>query len=350
MALTAMLRIAIDNGMFSNFPGGLTAKNPGQKQASNELIAGPGQFVGVDLQGVDDIRKAVMALPYQDIKQGFLALIEKVREVTQRVGGTADLPVQEGRADIPVGTILALIEQATKVESAVHKGMHTSTAEEFEIFIELFREDPEALYRHQRKAKKKGGTSTWDENKVLQALNDYDLVPRSDPNTPSHIHRVMKVVAMLQMAQSAPPGTFNTQEVYRAALEVLGYKDTAKYLAAPPPPGSPPPPPSPEQITAQAKMLEATTRAQTSQGTLQLKDKELGIKSAALGAEQQQADTKLASELVIHSHDAEKDRQDTALKTASHGLDLRNHALDASKAAHDAAMDVASINQPTATP
>jgi hypothetical protein len=60
-----------------------------------------------------------MPLPYQDIKQGFLLLIDKVREVTKQIGGTADMPLAEGRADTPVGTILALIEQATKIESAV---------------------------------------------------------------------------------------------------------------------------------------------------------------------------------------------------------------------------------------
>src|SRR5215831_2114169 len=90
MALTAMLRISIDNGMFSNFPGGIALKDPSAKQSDNEKIAGPGQFVAIDGQGLDDIRRVVMALPYQDIKQGFMMMMDKVREVCQRVGGTAD--------------------------------------------------------------------------------------------------------------------------------------------------------------------------------------------------------------------------------------------------------------------
>jgi hypothetical protein len=381
MALTAMLRISIDNGMFSNFPGGVMPKNPAQKQATNEMIAGPGQFVGVDMQGLDDIRKVVMGLPYQDIKQGFLLLMDKVREVCTRVGGTADLPVAEGRADIPVGTILALIEQATKVESAVHKGLHSAFSEEHELMMDLFREDPEALYRYQKKVKKKGGVSTWNEAKVLQALNDYDLVPRSDPNTPSHIHRVMKVVAMLQMAQSAPPGTFDIRAVYRAALEVLGYKDGGGFLLPPPNPAAPPPP-SPEMIEANAKMLDAQTKSNTAMGNLQVKQQEVGMKGAAMQNEQQVADTNLAKELVIHQADAAKDqrvetrdaarqareearadatavakaqtdrtraeteRTKVGLSVAAHHLNLRSHALDAATAAHDAAMDVHGINNP----
>jgi hypothetical protein len=340
MALTAMLRIAIDNGMFSNFPGGLTLKQTGSKQASNELVAGPGQFPAIDGQGLDDIRKVVMAMPYQDIKQGFLALMTATREVTQRLGSTGDTMVGEGRADIPVGTILALIEQASKVESAVHKGMHSSTAEEFELLIELFRQDPEALYRHQRKKKAKGGISTWNEEKVLQALNDYDLVPRSDPNTPSQIHRVMKAVALLQMAQGAPPGTFNTREVYQNAINILGYKDTAKFMAPPPDPNALPAPPNSQEIMARAKLIDSQAKQSKVQADAQKSDKELQLKAAQIGADKDVADTNLAKELVIHSHDADMDKQKLGVAQAAHGLNLRSHALDAGKAAHDAAMDV----------
>jgi hypothetical protein len=361
MALTAMLRIAIDNGMFSNFPGGLAAKLPGQKQGSNELIAGPGQYVGIDMQGLDDIRKVVMQMPYTDIKQGFLVLIEKVREFVKSVGGSADLPVGEGRADIPVGTILAMIEQATKVESAVHKGMHRATAEEFELIIDLLREDPAALFRYQKKAKRRGGTSTWDEAKVLQALNDYDLVPRSDPNTPSHLHRIMKAAALWQMAQSAP-GVFNLVQIATQILEILGFKDTQKYLA---PPQTAPAQPSPEQITANAKMIEAQTKQGEAQTKAASSSLDPQIKLAEIQASQDVANTNLAKELVIHGSDqanAQADRDlkkqnlglqamkthaDLGLKGEAHRLNLRSHALDAASAAHDAAMDVAGgINKP----
>lgn len=357
MALTAMLRIAIDNGMFSNFPGGLTLKQAGSKQATNEYIAGPGQFPAIDGAGVDDIRKVVMNLPYQDIKQGFLALIDATRKVTKDVGGTADMPVSEGRADIPVGTILAMIEQATKVESAVHKGMHSSTSEELELMVECFREDPEALYRHQRKAKKKGGTSTWNEALVLQALNDYDLVPRSDPNTPSHLHRVMKAVALLQMAQQDPNG-FNRQAIYRKVLDIMGYKNADEFLA---PPQTAPAPPSPQEIAANAKMLDAQTKQAKVMADAKSQSDGNQLKLAEIQGDQNVANTNLAKELVIHAHDSAMDKakfgldqakahSDAGLAAAEHGLNLRSHATDAAVAAHEAAMDVHAANQPQETP
>ena len=43
-----------------------------------------------------------------------------------RIGGTSEQQVGEGRADAPVGTTLAMIEQAAKVLNAVHKRMHAA--------------------------------------------------------------------------------------------------------------------------------------------------------------------------------------------------------------------------------
>jgi hypothetical protein len=352
MALTAMLRISIDNGMFSNFPGGVSAKSTAGKQSENEKIAGPGQFLQVDLNGLDDIRKVVMAMPYQDIKQGFLAIMDKVREVCQKVGGTADMPVGEGRADIPVGTILALIEQATKVESAVHKGMHSSTAIELELLVDLFREDPEALYRHLTKARRRGLQSTWNEQLVLQALNDYDLVPKSDPNTPSHLHRIMKVVALLQLL-AQDPGGWNKEEIYREALRVLGIKQPEKFLA---PPQTGPAPPNPQEITANAKMIAAQTDANTKPALAQAKLADTAMKKQQMQSDENVANTGLAKELVIHGSNQRDQQFDRSNKQAKmgldvqkHGLDLKKHALDATVAAHDANMDVAEFNKPEPT-
>jgi hypothetical protein len=354
LALTAMLRIAIDNGMFANFPGGLMAKKFGAEQTTNNINPGPGQFAMVDLAGLDDINKAVMKLPYSDVTGGLLNLINMVREFAQRVAGTADLPVGEGKADIPVGTILAMIEQSSKVESAVHKGMHTAQAEEFEIMLDLLREDPGALFRHLKKKKKnRFSSSGWNEDAALRALNDYDLIPKSDPNTPSRIHRIMKVVALLNLVQQNP-GAFDLNAVMTEAMLTLGYTNPQQFLKDP---NLPPPPPSPDEIAAQAKMITAQTGQSKALSDAQLKQGDQQVKAADQKNEQDLADKKLAAELVIHSADREKIAAETAARTADtrlaqrkqvheenlaqaeHGLNLRSHALDAATAAHEAAVD-----------
>lgn len=386
LAITAMLRIAIDNGMFANFPGGLMAKKQGADQTTNNLNPGPGQFAMVDIGGLDDIAKSVMKLPYSDVTNGLLQLITMVREFAQRVAGTADIPVGEGKADIPVGTIMAMIEQSTKVESAVHKGMHVSQAEEFEILVELLREDPGALFRDKKnKTRNRYSNSDWDVPLALKALNAWNLVPRSDPNTPSHIHRIMKTVALIQVVQQNP-GAFDMNAVMEEVLSVMGYHNPMKFLKDP---NTPPPPPSPEQITAQAKQQDAQTKQQKMLMDAQSQQADTQVKQAEMANEQKIEDTRLARELVIHAHDqntaqaeaataqakmghermkmrheaaktqidaakaAHEQRMDVAnhgLAQAEHGLKLREHAVDAAQAAHQAAIDTVEALKPEPTP
>jgi hypothetical protein len=81
--------------------------------------------------------------------------------------------------------------------SAAHKGMHQAQAEELQMLVDLFRDHPEDFWQQNKKC-----TGFWDEAKFRAALENCSLVPRSDPNTPSHIHRVAKALALVQMLNS----------------------------------------------------------------------------------------------------------------------------------------------------
>src|SRR5215467_10836668 len=118
--------------------------------------------------------------------------------------------VGEGRQDVPVGTTLAMIDQATKVLDSDHKGMHIAQAEEFDLLRELFKEDPEALMC----AIPASATFEWEREDVIRALNDCNLSPQADPNTPSHTIRVMKAVALVQLVQ-LNPAMFDLHAVVR---------------------------------------------------------------------------------------------------------------------------------------
>ena len=74
-----------------------------------------------------------------------MSLIQYLAETAMRIGGAADVQVGEGRADAPVGTTIALIEQATKPMDAVHKGLVSSQGEELKLLVDLLREDPDSI-------------------------------------------------------------------------------------------------------------------------------------------------------------------------------------------------------------
>jgi hypothetical protein len=232
-ALTALTREAIDAAMFGNFPGALIAKD-NARQMTNEMRVAPGAAYPIETNG-KPINQVVMPLPYKEAGPGHMALIQQLRDVSQRLGGTADTPVGEGKQDAPVGTTLALIEQATKIEGAVHKALHAAQAEEFKLLCELFRDDPEALWRgNKRPALAK------DVELFMAALDRCDIVPKADPNVPSHMHRVMKAQAVVQLAMNAPD-MFNKQAVLSYALEMMDVDNPAELMAGPQPVAGPPP-------------------------------------------------------------------------------------------------------------
>jgi hypothetical protein len=165
------------------------------------------------------------------------------------------MAVGEGRADAPVGTTLALIDQATKILNSVHKRMHTAQAEEFQLLLECFKENPESFWQRNRKP-----AYPWDEQTFMKAIEDYDLVPQADPNTASQTQRVMKVMALKQLAQSNP-GLYDPIAVDIAALQAIGWNNPEQFMAPMSAQGKIPPEMQQAIAEIQIKNKDADTRA-----------------------------------------------------------------------------------------
>lgn len=258
-AITAAWRELLDAGMYSNFPGFLMA-DTGARQNTNIFRVPPGGGALVKTGGLP-ISQAIMPLPYQPPSQALMALVSDMAQTGMRIGGTSEQQVGEGRADAPVGTTLAMIEQAVKVMNAVHKRLHASQAEEFKLLVECFKENPESFWQRKCKSQTK-----WDEKTFIDAINNCELVPQADPNTASHSQRVMKIMALKQL-QAANPSMYNPIAIDMAALQAIGYSNPQQFLA--PPQAQQSPPPELQQMMAkmqnekeatQAKILEAQAR------------------------------------------------------------------------------------------
>ncbi len=325
IALTAAEREMLDTGMFANFPGYVYLKQLG-RQLTNEFRIPPGGGVGLDVPS-GRIGDGIMPLPYKDVSGGLMALWDKLKADAQRLGGTADLPIGEGVQNTPVGTILAVIEQATKVESAVHKGLHHAQSEEFQLLKERFEEDPEAFWRHNP-----SNQTAWTEEKFLAALKNSQLVPVADPNTPSHMHRIAKGMVIKQL-QQANPGLYNARAVDERVLAMARVDDAAD-LFAPAPTG--PPPPDPNMIAAQAKLITAQTGQAKVQADGQNKQAELANDAAQRQADETAETAKLAQAMIVHAGNQ---------KNAD-----RQHVLAATDSAHNRLMDLHEAMQPPEPP
>lgn len=236
VALTAGTREVLDAGMLANFPGFLYLQSGSARQMTNHFRVPPGGGAPLQSNGNMAIKDMVMPLPYKEPGPAFMQFLDAVRTVGQRVGNMAETSVGEGKQNAPVGTTLALIEQQMKVEGAVHKGLHSSQSEELRLLKRLFQEDPGALWRHRK------GQPKWNQEQLVAALNDYDLVPQADPNTPSHMHRVMKWAAVQQLA-AAKPTVYDQKKVDEYTLKALGVDNPQDLFAPPQQPMQPPPDP-----------------------------------------------------------------------------------------------------------
>ena len=253
-AATAAWRELLDLGMFANFPGFLIA-DTGMRQDTNILRVPPGGGAKVKTNGLP-IAQAIMPLPYStNAAPALMSLVQNMVETGQRVGGTAELPVGEGRQDAPVGTTLALIEQATKILNSVHKRMHASQAKELEMIAEVFKEHPESFWQKNRRP-----AYDWDEKTFLQALNDCNLIPQSDPNTASQIQRLMKLGA-LKALQAASPSLYDPIAIDIACIRALGFSNPEQFMAPPSAMGNAPPELVRMQQEGQAKVQDAQSKA-----------------------------------------------------------------------------------------
>lgn len=266
-ALTAAWRLGLDAGMFANFPGFLFLA-AAMRQKTNVFNVPPGSGAPIE-SNVSDIRQAIMPLPYKEMGPAMSALIENIAQTGQRVGGTAEVMVGEGRQDAPVGTTIAMIEQATMVLDAVHKRLHTAQSEEFQLLRDELRKAPSVLYRHRksRLAKLLGAGKSADDaqrtkadEQISKALDDYELVPVADPNTPSHMQRVMRAVAIKQM-QMANPQLYDARKVDRAIMRMIGVTNPDELFAPPPPPSAAPGPSPDKALEMQMKGEELKQKA-----------------------------------------------------------------------------------------
>ena len=305
VALTALWREFIDSGMFANFPGFIYAKGLG-RQLTNQIRIPPGGGFAIDIPPNMPINQAVMPVPYKEPGAATQQFAQHVEEVGQRLGQTAEIGVGEGKQDTPVGTIMAIIEQATKVIDAVHKRLHTAQAEEFGLLKERFREDPEGFWRHS-----KGQMYAWTKEQFIEALNKYELVPVADPNNPTSLHRIAKAVILDTMVSKYP--MFHDVGAVLRRIYRIGGIDAEGLLKDQPDP----PAPDPRMMAIQAKeraenlknqiaWIEAQIKASESQARTQGQAQDQATKERLGYLKLVESLLKIQQEQIIHAADMQR--------------------------------------------
>jgi len=234
---TSALRQLIDAGTLSNLPAGFKAR--GLRIRDDDEPLQPGEFRDVDAPG-GAIRDSLMPLPFKGPDQTLYQLLGFVVQAGQRFATITDLKVGDGNQQAAVGTTIAMLEQGSRVMSAVHKRLHYAMRIEFKILARVMGESLPAEYPY--------AVVGEDASIMAEDFDDrVDIVPVSNPNVFSQAQRIALAQSKLQLA-SAAPEMHNMHEVYRDMYEAMGVTDLDRIMKATPDPR--PTDPAQENINA----------------------------------------------------------------------------------------------------
>jgi hypothetical protein len=200
-SLTSMQQMAIDSAIFQNFPGGLKAK--GLKTTNNDLTILPGEFVTVET-GNMSLRDSIIPLPYNGPSPALMEYIQRISGQTQELASTTEIGISQNNQNTPVGTTIAMLEVANRMQSAIMRTIHTSFNEEIQMLASTF-------------------------NFGEDQLDYLKIIPISDPSVESSTQRIMKAESLLKIASQAP-NLHNMREVYLKVYQALGITDIDKIL------------------------------------------------------------------------------------------------------------------------
>jgi len=216
---TAALRQLIDAGTLSNLPAGFKAR--GLRIRDDDDPLQPGEFRDVDAPG-GAIRDSLMPLPFKGPDQTLFNLLGFVVQAGQRFATITDLKVGDGNQQAAVGTTIAMLEQGSRVMSAVHKRLHYAMRIEFKMLARVMSESLPQEYPYSVEGAESAIMASDFDDKI-------DVVPVSDPNMFSQAQRIALAQTKLQLAGAAPE-LHNMHEVYKDMYEALGVKDTDRIM------------------------------------------------------------------------------------------------------------------------
>ena len=216
---TAALRQLIDAGTLSNLPAGFKAR--GLRIRDDDDPLQPGEFRDVDAPG-GAIRDSLMPLPFKGPDQTLFNLLGFVVDAGRRFATITDMKVGDGNQQAAVGTTIALLEQGSRVMSAVHKRLHYAMKLEFKFLSRVMSESLPEEYPYSVEGAEASVKARDFDDRV-------DVIPVSDPNVFSQAQRIALAQTKLQLAGAAPD-MHNMYEVYRDMYDALGVKDTDRIM------------------------------------------------------------------------------------------------------------------------
>lgn len=223
---TGALKALLDAAHVNNFP--TAARLKGAQVGGQSKQVQPTEIIEVDGGvGAEDIRKLMMPFPFNPPSEVLMRLLEFLVEAGQDVVRTAFEKFSDNNPNAPVGTTFAYIEQGLVVVSSIIARMHTSMGMCLRVLHRINK-----MYTTDEEITDEAG-------ELLAYRRDFqgplDVIPVSDPSTPSDAHRFAQVQSVMQRAD-LHPDLYDTFEVEKMFLERMRVPDASMLLRKRPEP------------------------------------------------------------------------------------------------------------------
>lgn len=225
-AATGALRALLDSAHINNFPGLVRLKGTGQ--GGQSVVVEPTQVMELEGNvGADDIRKLIMAMPYNEPSLVMFQLLGFLVTEGESVVRTTFEDLAEQKQDMPVGTTLALIEQGMAVMSAIHLRLYDAMQKTLSVLHRINR-----MYVEDDDIRDQTG-------QLLAKREDYqgpeDVIPVADPRIFSETQRFAQMQVIADRAEKRP-ALYNQRKVEVMILERLKFPNPEQLLVAAPDP------------------------------------------------------------------------------------------------------------------
>lgn len=212
--INSTLNMIMDSGHLSSLGGGFIGAQNFRIKGGAQRVR-PGEYRQVNFAG-DDIRRGIVDLqfpgPSPVLFQVLGMLIESGREITS-VSNV--MTGDAGRQNMPVGTVMALIEQGQMVFTASYKRIYLALQDEFALIARLNAKnlDPRRYM------------AFLDEQADPAAdfnLEDMDILPVADPNAVTSMQKMGRAEFLLSLAERQ---LVNPQEVVARVLDAAAVEN-----------------------------------------------------------------------------------------------------------------------------
>lgn len=276
-AINTLINQLLDAGTLSNTQGGFLGR--GLRIKNGEFKIKMGEWKVLDAASGTNIQQNVFPLPVREPSQTLFSLLGLMLQMGKDLSSSTDaMQGKQPAQNVSTGTMNQLVEQGTKVFTAINKRLYRSLKKEYS---KLYTLNSHHLSNKTYQAVMDDPEADAKKDFELYSMNVY---PVADPSISSDQQRLNRAVIMHQLP------TVDRRAADEYALNSLSIEKSMIDKLLPPIDPNAPPPPDVQLIQAQIQLIQAQiaemgSKMQMNAQTLALKGQDLGLKATMTDAQ-----------------------------------------------------------------